>query len=196
VPISFRGQCHDCGHLWDGVLRSWDCGSIDSQQTETYRSYFCSRCVAHLRVPRRLSRTSWLGWVAEHAGTIARSRLLFMACERVAHVLAGARWRYAPVPVDIGTMVCPGCGDPMVIGDIDATPLICPGCKRRSARSVRGHRCGRIIVDYAPQGWEEVRRVILHLKAQAEHSRDRCPDGPPPPTSEGPDPLWDRELDE
>jgi hypothetical protein len=195
VPISFRGQCPDCGRVWDGALWSWDCGRIDSGETATYRSYFCARCVVQLCVPLRLRRNAWLRWVADHAGTIARSRLLFLACERVACVLSEAQRRYAPVQVDIGTMVCPGCGDAMVIGNIDATPLICPGCKGRSARSIRGHRCRAIVVDHAPHGREEVCRVILHLTALTELSKSRCPDGPPAPTSEGPDALWDRELD-
>jgi hypothetical protein len=194
--LEFRGRCPDCGHAWNGHQATWDCGCIDSRRPETYRCYFCCRCAEHLRVPRRLRRRSWLVWVPENTFWIVQSRLLFEACERVARALAGARSRYALVPVDIGTIVCPRCNDPMAIGDIETTPLVCPGCKRRSARLAREHRPCPIIVDHCPQPGEVVSRVILHLKELAEHPKGHRSDGSPlPPTFEGPGPLWDRELD-
>ncbi len=166
------------------------------QQPKTYRSYFCSRCIVELRVPSRLNRRFWLDWVAENAVDITRSPLVLRACERVAHILAGARSRRVPVPIDIGAVVCPDCGDRMEIGNINNNPLVCPRCQSRSARKDRGHPPWIIVTDYGPPDLEAARRVILHLKELAEDPRRHHPEGPTtPPTFEGTVPLWDRKLD-
>jgi hypothetical protein len=227
MPLSFRGHCPDCGHDWDGVTTSVDCGCIDFpgcdlrlirsvfqaaqaapaaipplrrarsfvagaggfwrfclavckmrtffQHAETYGCYVCSRCFGELDVPRRLNRRCWLPWVGEHAVLITRSQLVFTACERVARILAGARSRHVPVPIDIGSIECPDCGDPMAIGTIDTNSLVCPLCKSCSARRVPGITCwerpsghrGRL------DGHDPVCRRTLPV-----HS-GRCPGGSP-----------------
>jgi hypothetical protein len=137
---------------------------------DTYRSYFCSRCTVELRVPRRLNRRFWLAWVAENAVSIHRSPLLLSACEKVARILAEARSRGVPVPIDIGEIACPGCGDSFVIGNIHTSPLVCPRCKSRSARPVPGTFM-IIVSDYGPPDKEAARRVIVHLNELTENPK-------------------------
>jgi hypothetical protein len=143
-------------------------------QPETYRCYFCSRCVVELRVPRRLNRRFWLAWVAENAVDITRSPPLFSACERVARILAGARSSRVTVSIDIGAIDCPNCGDPIEIGNIHTNPLVCPLCESRSARPVGGPWI--ILTDYGPPDVEAARRAILHLKELAENPKGHHPE--------------------
>jgi hypothetical protein len=191
-----RGYCLDCGHQWDGHRCRIACGHIDLEKPESYRSYFCQRCLLDLLVPRRLNRSSWLRWVSESASeltrsplhfracelgvrvdrqaleVIARSPLLFRSCEIVAVMLAGPRSPYAPVSIDIGPMECPNCGDPMTIDDSDTKPLVCPECESCSTRSLSGDAPATCLADYWPLDGEEIRRVILHLKELAGYSSD------------------------
>jgi len=163
MSFSFRGSCLDCGHQWDALCRVYVCGQVDFQEPATYRCYFCPTCFVHLYVPRLLNRSSYLRWVYENASevtssplllkacdlgvrvdlrslaVIARSPLLFGACERVARILAGTRSRYLPVPIDIGTMTCANCRDLMLDGDIEGNGLVCPRCQSHSARSTGEH---------------------------------------------------------
>jgi hypothetical protein len=220
MPVGYRGCCPECDHRWDGLRRTFACGHIDFRKPETYRSYSCPRCFVELHVPRRLSRSSWLRWVSENASeltrsplrfaacelgvrvdprtlaVIARSPLLFRASERVACILAGAGSRYASVPIDIGAMDCPDCGDPLAIGDLDANPAVCPECESGAA-SWTGETGPEIaMVDYVPLDDEMVRRVILHLQELAEPSKDFRPESTLAlPAAEGWSLLWDRELD-
>jgi hypothetical protein len=216
----FRGYCLDCGHQWDWLRSRIACGYIDFQKPETYRSYFCQRCLLDLLVPRRLSRSSWLRWVAENASeltrsplaftacelgvrvdrqaleVITRSPLLFRACEIVAGILAGARSSYIPVSIDFGSIECPKCGDQMTIGDLDTNPMVCPACESRSTRSINGHAHATWLVDYWPLDSEEIRQVILHLQDLAEHSRDSdFGEKFAFAISEDQGHLWDQELD-
>ena len=220
MPSRFRGHCLDCGHAWDGLRWSINCGPVDIQDPDAYRCYCCPRCWVDLYVARRLSRSSWLRWVAENASevtraplvfqscelgvrvdlqaleVIARSPLLFRACERVSVILAGASSRYARVPIDIGTTACPDCGDPMSIGCLATNPLICPKCKRPSARSISEHSDETVLMDYFPLKNDEVRRVIRHLRDLAERPKDHRSDRKLAlACSEGRDALWDRDLD-
>ncbi len=220
MPSRFRGYCLNCAHQWDD-LRWWiHCGPIDFQTPETYRCYFCPRCFVELYVSRRLSRSSWLRWVSENASELTRSPLLFSAselgvrvnqqalqvisrspllfetCERVSSILAKSRSRYVPVPIDIGTMACAGCGDPMRVGCVETNLLVCPKCESPSARSISEHHAEVVLEDYSPLKDEEVRRVILHLRELAEYREDHLSMnklGLPIPESWGP--LWDCELD-
>jgi hypothetical protein len=218
--FGFRGHCLDCGHQWDWLRSRIACGHIDFHKPETYRSYCCPRCFVELDVPRRLNRSSWLRWVSENASelthsplhfrtcelgvrvdrqaleVIARSPLLFKACECVASILAGTRSPYVPVSIDIGPMECPQCGDDMAIGDFDTNPLVCPECESPSTRSIKGHAHATCLVDYWPLDGDEIRRVIRHLKEMADHSRGSLFKGEfAVPVSEGRAPLWDRDLD-
>jgi hypothetical protein len=215
-----RGYCFDCGHQWDGHRRRIACGHIDLEKPESYRSYFCQRCLLDLLVPRRLARSSWLRWVSENASeltcspllfracelgvtvdrqaleVIARSPLLFRACEMVASILAGTRSSYVPVSIDIGPMECPNCGDLMTIENSDTKPLVCPECESRSTRSMSGHAPGTCLVDYWPLDGEEIRRVILHLKELAGYSRDTdFGEKLASVVPDGQSLLWDQELD-
>ncbi len=220
MPSRFRGHCLDCGHEWDG-LRWWiACGPIDLQKPETYQCYLCARCFVDLYVARRVSRSSWLRWVSENASetrrspllfsacelgvmvdlqaieVISRSPLLFEACKRVSRILAETRSRYVPVPIDIGTMACPDCGDPMTMGCLGTSFLVCPKCQNQSARSISELHAESVLVDYFPLKDEDVRRVILHLKALAEHPDDHLSKKPLAlTTSEKWGSLWDWELD-
>ena len=113
----FRGCCPDCGHEWEAVELSFSCGSIKYLEPETYRTYFCSRCFVHLYVPRDLDRNTWLRWLTGSAREIAECPLLKRAHERIARILAEARSGYVPVSVDIGTILCPDCSEPMALGE-------------------------------------------------------------------------------
>jgi hypothetical protein len=220
MPMIYRGYCPECGHEWDGLRRSVVCGHIDFQKPETYRSYSCPRCVVDLYVPRRLTRSAWVRWVSENAseltrsplrfaacelgvrvdqqalGVIARSPLLFRACERVASILAQARSRYVAVSIDIGTMACPDCGDPLTVGDPDTVHSVCPECESRAARWVSEFCPEIVLVDYSPLDDSDVRRVIHHLKDLAERPKEPLPQSTLAlPTIGCRSPLWDRELD-
>jgi len=206
----------------------YECGPVDFQETATYRCYFCARCFVHLYVSRQLNRSSYSRWVYENAtevtssplllkacdlgvrvdlqslAVIARSPLLFEACERAAQILARERSRYLPVPIDIGTMTCTNCHDPMLDGDIEGNTLVCPQCARQSARSNGEHHPETVFVDYRPLDDDLVRRVILHLNNLAEHPKHAHPKRALTPLSDEDlitahaqilDPLWDHELD-
>ena len=146
--------------FWRFCSDAFKAGSF-FRHPKTFQSYFCSRCTVELRVPRRLNRRFWLDWVAENAVDITRSPLLLRSCETIARILAEARSRHVPVPIEIEEQVCPDCGDRMVIGNIHTSPLVCPRCKSRSARWVRGPWI--ILTDYGPPDKEAARRVIVHL---------------------------------
>ncbi len=228
MSFSFRGCCVDCGHQWDGLCRVYVCGQVDFQEPATHRCYLCPTCFVHLYVPRRLNRSSWLRWVHENASevtsspllfkacelgvrvdlqslaVIARSLLLFGACERVARILARERSRYLPVPIDIGTMSCAKCREPMLDGDIESNALVCPRCESRSARSNGEQHPETVFVDYRPLDDDLVRRVILYLKNLAEYRKNPGSNGALTPPSDEDlvtgfvqvrDPLWDHELD-
>jgi hypothetical protein len=136
MPAMFRGRCPDCEHEWEAVSLSFTCGSYDFPDQEVYRRYFCSRCFVHLNVPRVLDRNSWLNSIAGNARQIAECPLLNKTHERIAMRFAEARSRYVPISIDIGTLSCPNCREPMAPGDIDSNPLSCPRCQRQSARSL------------------------------------------------------------
>jgi hypothetical protein len=220
MPSRFRGYCSDCGHGWEGIRWWIDCGPLDFGRPETYQCYCCPRCLVDLCVARRLSRSSWLRWVSENASeltrsplnfsacelgvrvdlhalkVISRSPLLFEACERVSRILAATRSRYLPVPIDIGTLTCPDCRDPMTTGRLETRYMICPRCEGQSARSIGEHHDEIVLVDYFPLKDEAVHRMVLHLKELAEHPEDRGPKkllAISAALSRGP--LWDRELD-
>jgi hypothetical protein len=228
MSYSFRGSCHDCGHVWDGLCRVYECGQVDFQEPASYRCYFCPRCIVHLYVPRLLNRNSFLRWVDENAteltssplqfrscdlgvrvdlkslAVIARSPLLFGACERVARILAGTKSRYLHVPIDIGTIPCTDRCGPMLDGDIDRNTLVCPQCDSRAARSNGEHRPETVFVDYRPLDAELVRQVIFYLKRLAQHSNKahskraltaRSAPGPISADAQLVEPLWDHELD-
>jgi hypothetical protein len=220
MPTNSRGYCPECGHEWDGFRRRIACGQVNFREPETYRCYTCARCSVDLCVPRRLNRSSWLRWVSENASeltrsplllracelgvcvdqralvVITRSPLLFRACERVSSVLAGARSRYVAVPIDIGMMACPDCGDQLTIGKLGADASICPNCESRCARWISEHHPEVIFVDYSPLNDGAARRVILHLKELAAHAKDQHSKwNHDLPTSEVHGPLWDREMD-
>jgi hypothetical protein len=228
MAFRFRGSCCDCGHMWDGLWRVFECGRVDIQRPETYRCYICPKCFVHLYVPRQLSRAAYLRWVYENAtevsrspllfqacelgvrvleqslAVIARSPLLFEACERVARIVAGASSRYLPVSIDIGSMSCADCCDPMRVGDIATNPLICPRCESRSARSLGDHDPEAVFVDYRPLDDELVRGVILHLERLAGHTSVSRSERPLAIKSahdlisagaQLADPLWDFDLD-
>jgi hypothetical protein len=223
MPLGFRGHCPDCGHVWDGMVWTFACGTtsypwIDlrliwtlfraTQETppappprgrarslamavagcgrfcreackagtffhhpKTYLSYFCARCVLQVRVPRHLSRRYWIAWVTQNATEISRSPLLLEICERLARILAGARSPRVPVPIELGAVVCPNCGDSMAIGDIDTNPLVCPQCQSRSARRDLGSPFEIILADYGPPDGAEVRRLIVHLNRLADDTQ-------------------------
>jgi hypothetical protein len=220
MPSRFRGHCLDCKHEWDG-LRWWiDCGPIDVRNPETYRCHFCPRCFVDLSVPRQLSRSSWLRWITQNASemtrsplvlsacelgvridlraleVISRSPLLFEACERVSRILAAARSRYVPIPIDIGSMPCPDCGDPMTNGCIQSNVLFCPRCKNQSARSIGEHHHEIALVDYFPLKDADVRRMVFYLTELAEHPEDRRSRKMLTwATAESRGALWDRQLD-
>ncbi len=228
MTFSFHGSCLDCGHQWDGLCRVYACGQVDFQEPATYRCYFCPRCFVHLYLPCQLNRSSWLRWVDENASevtsspllfqacelgvrvdlqslaVIARSPLLFRACERVARILAMERSRYLPVPINIGTMNCTNCRDPMLDGEIKSNTLVCPQCESQSARSNGEHHPETVFVDYRPLDDDLVRGVILYLRRLAEHCTNShpkramtSPSGEDliAPDAQALDPLWDHELD-
>jgi uncharacterized protein (UPF0212 family) len=216
----FQGRCPECGHEWDGLRRRIACGRIDFHEPDAYWCYSCSRCVVELYVPRELSRSAWLRWVSQHASeltqsplsftacelgvrvdlqsldVISRSPLLFRVCERVSSNLAGTRSRYEPVAIEIGTLECPDCGDPIEARDLDAGSLVCPECENPSAESTSEQDAGMVLVDYSPLAVEDVRRVIRHLEQLAEPLKHRSSKTMLAlPTFEGMGPLWDRQLD-
>ncbi len=228
MAFRFRGSCRGCGHEWDGLGRVFECGRIDIPRPEAHRSYVCPKCYVHLYVPRQLSRAAYLRWVYENTSelsrsplflaaselgvrvqeqslaVIARSALLFEASQRVARILAGATSRYLPVSIDIGSIKCPDCCEPMLAGDIDSNILVCPSCEGRMARSLGDHHPETVLVDYRPLEGELVRGVILHLERLAGHakisnSKRALPDGRAPEwigaDAEVASPLWDLELD-
>jgi hypothetical protein len=165
------------------------------QHPNTYRRYFCPRCVVQLHLPRLLNRRFWLGWVTENAGYVSHWPLVFRTCEMVARLLAGARSNYELVAIDPGAIVCPDCGDRMAFGDIHTNPLVCPRCQGRAARRAPGLG-GIILVTPIPAGDDGVRQVIAHLTGLAERPAGSHLKGAlAPPTFEGRAPLWDRELD-
>jgi hypothetical protein len=198
MRFRFRALCPYCGYAWDGPFIRFDCGWIDFERPESYRSYFCPGCLDHLCVPRELSRRSYLRWVYQNAAettrapldfracelgvmvdpqsldVIARSPLLFKACERVARVLGETNWPYVAVPIDIGAMACPDCGDAMCDGSIETTALVCPRCEGASATAF-GEEIGESArVAYHPLDDDVVRAIIDHLEALAGRSaRDR-----------------------
>jgi hypothetical protein len=217
---SLRAHCPACGRVWDGSWRRIDCGRVDFEDPLTYRCYYCPRCLVALCVPRQLSRSSWLRWVRESAWemtraplvfsacelgvrveeqaleVIARSPLLFCACERVATILAAATSRYIPVPIDIGTMECPDCGDPMTTGDRDVDPSVCPTCASRFARSICERDTRVVLVDYRALNDEDVRAVIVHFHEIAEPTGGRhSKKGFAHANSEPRGLIWDRDLD-
>jgi hypothetical protein len=216
----FHGQCLNCSHEWDGLRRRIACGRIDFHEPDTYWCYSCARCFVELYVPRQLSRGAWLRWVSQNASeltrspldftacelgvsvdqqsldVISRSPLLFRVCERVSSVLAGTRSRYVPAPIDIGTIECPDCGDPMTLENVDAGHLVCPECENPTAGSTNEQHAGIVLVDYSPLAGEDVRRVILHLEQLAEPLKERGSKRMLAlPAFEGSGPLWDRQLD-
>jgi hypothetical protein len=198
MRFRFRASCPDCGHGWHGPFSRFECGQIDFERPETYRCYFCPCCLDHLCVPRELSRRSYLRWVYQNAtettrapldfracelgvlidsqslDVIARSPLLFLGCERVARILGEANRPYIAVPIDIGGMTCPDCGEEMFDGSIETTALLCPGCEGTRA-SARGEEIRESAwVAYRPLDHGMVRAVIGHLEALAGRSaRDR-----------------------
>ncbi len=145
-------------------------------------------CFVELFLPRQLSRAGWLRRVSQNASeltgpplyftacelgvrvdvqsldVISRSPLLFRVCERVSSILAGTRSRYLPVPIDLGSLECPDCGDRITNHEGHADDLVCPemhdttcrGDERRACRSRSGglhstHRGGRAPDDPAPR---------------------------------------------
>lgn len=228
MAFSFHGSCRECGHEWDGLGRVFECGQVELSRPEAHGSYVCPRCFVQLHVPHEMSRASYLRWVYENASelyrsplmfhasehgvrvseesiaVIARSPLLFKACKRVARILAGARSRYVPVPIDIGSMTCPSCCERMIFGDIDSATLICPHCESRSARSLGRGGPETILVDYRPLDDGLVHGVILYLERLAGHSKgsnskrpitDRRTPGAGEASVKVAGPLWDLELD-
>ncbi len=216
----FDGRCADCGHEWEGLRRRIVCGPIEFHEPETCWCHSCARCFVELSVPRQLSRSSWLRWVTQNASeltrsplsfaacelgvrvdlqsleVISRSPLLFLACERVSSVLCRVRSRYVAAPIDIGTIECPDCRDPMTLGDPDRVPLVCPECEHPSAESVSEQYAGTVLVDYWPLAEEDVRRVILHLEELAEPFQGRLRKSVLAlPAAEVMGPLWDRHVD-
>ncbi len=216
----FRGQCADCGHEWDGLWRRIACGRIDFHDESTYRRYVCTRCEVELDVARFASRSGWLRWVSQNASeltqsplcftaselgvrvdlqsldVIARSPLLFLACEKVSSILAGTTSRYLPVVIDIGDLVCPGCSEAMMVPRGHADFLVCPRCESPSAVSVSEEHAGTILVDYRSLEADDVRDVIRHLEGLAEPIEFAGAKRMMAlPAVECGEPLWDRQLD-
>src|SRR5262249_42001628 len=108
------------------------------------------------------------------------------------------------VPIDIRTVHCTDCHEPMLDGDIESNPLICRDCHARSSKIIGDCSPEKVFVDYHPLGDKLIQGVILHLNRLAESSkppldkrkralasaRDQC-------YAIGVivDPLWDQELD-
>jgi len=194
MAFRFRGACRSCGHEWHGFCRVYACGRTLSREPTAYRCYVCPKCFVQLGVPRLLNRSSWLRWVYENTteltasplsfrscesgvridqqslAVIARSPLLFEACQRVARILAGAHTRYISIPIDIGTISCTDCSVPMLDGDIETNSLLCPQCGNRSARSLGDRHPETLFVDYRPVENDLVRGVIDYLECLAENS--------------------------
>jgi hypothetical protein len=220
MVYGFRGYCLDCSHQWDWLRLRLACGQIDFRKPETYRWYYCHRCIVDLFVPRCLNRSSWLRWVSENASelsrlplvfracelgvrvdrealdVIVRSPPLFKACESVASILAGTRSPYVPVSIDVWHMECPQCGDQMAIGEFDTDPPNCPDCASPNTRSIGAPAAETGLVGYWPLDDKEIRQVIVHLKKLAQYAEDSHIEGKPAlATSAGLPFLWDRELD-
>ena len=220
MAVVHRGSCPECGRRRDRVRRTFACGHVDLREPETYRSYSCARCCVDLHVPRRLNRSAWLRWVAENASeltrapldfaacelgvavdaralaVIARSQLLFQVCQRVAAILVEAVSRYESVPIDIGEMDCPECGDPLTIGDLDDNASVCVECRRLAAGWIGEIDVETVMVDYVPLDPDVVQGVILYLKQLAEPKREWRHETPLVfPAADGEGPLWDPELD-
>jgi hypothetical protein len=216
----FRGQCVACGQEWDGLRRRIECGRIDFEEPESHQCYSCARCVVELYASRLESRSSWLRWVSQNASemtrshlhfsacelgvtidlqaleVIARSAILFQACERVSCILAGTRSKYLCASIDIGTMNCPDCSEPLSIGDLDSELLVCPACEGRSATWTGEIEPALVLVDYFPLGDDDVRRMVRHLEELAEPPKTvRTKSLLALPAAEGSGPLWDRQLD-
>jgi hypothetical protein len=216
----FRGQCCICRHEWDGLRRRIECGSIDFDEPESYQCVSCARCVVELYLPHSESRSSWLRWVSQNASeftrspldfracelgvmidrqaleVIARSAILFQACERVSRVLAGTRSKYAFATIEIGTMNCSGCGEMLNAGELDAELLVCPECDSRSARWTCEDRPAVVLVDYSPLDDDEVRRVVRHLVELAEPAEKHLTKRLLAlPAADEPGGVWDRQMD-
>jgi hypothetical protein len=216
----FRGQCVACGHEWDALRHKVECGRLDIEEPESYQCFSCARCVVEVYTPRVASRSSWLRWVSQNASevsrsplhfrscehgvtidvqsleVIARSAVLFRACERISGVLAGARSNYVCAPIDIGMMNCAGCGELLEVGELDSELLVCPECESRSAMWTSERQQAVILVDYSPLGDDEAGRVVRHLMELAEPSKSHLSKSLLAlPAAGGPGPLWDRQLD-
>lgn len=220
MPTRCRGCCVECGHEWNRLRTRIACGAVEWQKPETYRRYSCARCCVDLCVLRQTSRSSWLRWVRESASeltrsplhftacemgvgvdqqdlvVITRSPLLFRACERVSSIVAGERSRYLPVPIDIGTIPCPDCGDPLNDGELVANAAVCPLCMSRCASWTAKQHPDAVFAEYSPVPEADVRWVISHLRALAAYPKDQqLKLTPGIPTSEIQRLLWDRDLD-
>lgn len=173
------------------------CGPIDDQAIDSYRCYFCSRCFVHLSIPRVADRNSWLNWIAGDARQIAECPLLLSVHEKIARIFAESKSYYAPVTIDVGTIACPDCSEPMVPGDIESNPLRCPQCASMSA-SYLGISC--FISEFAGENTVsdllDRHRAFLRLKTLSQpKKRPREAAARETFASEAVEPLWDRELD-
>jgi hypothetical protein len=216
----FHGRCQDCGHEWEGLRRRLACGRIDLGDPDSYQLFRCATCFVELFLPRQLSRAGWLRWVSQNASeltgpplyftacelgvrvdmqsldVISRSPLLFRVCERVSSILAGTRSRYLPVPIDLGSLECPDCGDQITNHEGHADNVVCPECTTPRAVATSEEQAGVVLVDYTPLAAGDVRRMILHLEQLAEPPKENVFKGLPMLSElEGIEPLWDRQLD-
>jgi hypothetical protein len=132
----------------------------------------------------------------ESLEVITRSPLLFRACEKVAGILAAAGSRYAAIPIDIGTIECPDCGDPLRAGELEVKPPACPRCGGQAARWIGGFCTEVALVDYSPLDDAEIRLVVHYLEGLAECSKDTySKETPAFPYVGWQGLLWDRDLD-
>jgi hypothetical protein len=228
MAFGFRASCSDCGHEWEGLCREFECGRVDFREPGSYRRHACPKCFAQLCVPREMSRSTFLRWVHENASeltrsplsftacqegvmvnleslaVIGRSRFLLGACERVAGVLAGASSPYAAIPIEMGTITCTDCHEPMLDGGIESNLLVCRHCQNRSASLVGERYLEKVLVAYRPLDDDVAQGVIFYLCRLAEFSRRSLGKrklalagarDPNDTVEKAVDPLWDHELD-
>jgi hypothetical protein len=147
----FRVTCQDCRHEWEGIEASWRIGPSFCMDPGNSQSLFCPRCYLRVYLPRVIARDTWRWWyetcLAEKQPISPFQRAIMT---RIDVSLASAK-RYVPTSLDIGSIECPKCKQPMENGSKDGDRLVCPQCGGRSEPLTEYH--SHVSMAWDPSGF-------------------------------------------
>lgn len=150
--VGLRSQMPGLRSLLEGAEASLRIGpgSWHVLPPDNSRSLFCTRCYNRLYYPKSIERSAWCRWYDQLLQSEPESFWLLPVLARVNASLESAPW-YAPLPIELGDVACPGCSGLMVESNGERDRLICPACG--SAETVLSAFTSHLSLAFAKNGF-------------------------------------------